>query len=236
MKPTTSHSLLLLAVFLFTTAGSVLAQSRGGCTPECDLEIIVDTQTKERKLSQASDTSIAFYTANYNLVPFKPGVTVSMTIAIESGCQLGEIEWLKDDVLVDTGRTLATTEPGKYVVNVTYDVLWYTWTATESIELEYSEPAPTATSVTELLDPRRGTFKVFPNPATGRITMDLNKLEYSNGTALLYDLYGRVVWQATLAAEMPYRKTISVAHLPKGVYQLAIQTYNQMDRQTVIVQ
>ena len=62
--------------------------------------------------------------------------------------------------------------------------------------------------------------QVYPNPATEKITVEMTK-GFPAGQAILHDLGGRVVLQATLPVEQSQLR-LPVYHLPPGIYFLAL--------------
>ncbi|MEM1357826.1 MAG: T9SS type A sorting domain-containing protein, partial [Bacteroidota bacterium] len=77
-----------------------------------------------------------------------------------------------------------------------------------------------------ILGAAAGAMWVYPNPSTGRFTVDLSEVSISfqeAGELRLVDRYGRTVWTRSLAPRQP-TPPIELSQRPAGVYLLTLVT------------
>ena len=74
---------------------------------------------------------------------------------------------------------------------------------------------------------------IFPNPSDGNFSLFLQDADALPKTALLVDLWGRIVWEFSIddeAQEIPCRTS-----LPTGIYFLCVESGNEVWREQVVV-
>lgn len=77
------------------------------------------------------------------------------------------------------------------------------------------------------------SFRIFPNPGNGRFSLILNQA--ADGDVDVVDLMGRKVWSSKLSADMTTYE-INLTSLPKGIYNLSIQTGKAVQSRKIILE
>jgi hypothetical protein len=67
-------------------------------------------------------------------------------------------------------------------------------------------------------------IRLYPNPANNKLHLELNREEFINGTILIIDPVGQVVYSNVLTST---KGTIPIAHLSSGLYVLQYNFNNQ---------
>lgn len=62
-------------------------------------------------------------------------------------------------------------------------------------------------------------LRLYPNPSTGSITIDLGNTPYKSGTISVYDMSGKVIYQQPLSSNTQ-QITLTLPNIPSGVYQV----------------
>lgn len=62
-------------------------------------------------------------------------------------------------------------------------------------------------------------LRLYPNPSTGSITIDLGNTPYKSGTISVYDMSGKVIYQQPLSSNTQ-QITLTLPNIPTGVYQV----------------
>ncbi len=75
-------------------------------------------------------------------------------------------------------------------------------------------------------------ISIYPNPAHDNITISLQKI-YNTAGAVVYDIYGRSVWQQTLAGNTAI---IPLQQLPRGQYIIDLLLDGQHYRQKIVAE
>lgn len=79
-----------------------------------------------------------------------------------------------------------------------------------------------------------GIFKVYPNPSSETLVVDLSGLKSSVITFEIIDILGKVVWSKQ--ADETLLQNISISQLPSGNYSLQIQTQKGIVTQKIVKQ
>ena len=74
-------------------------------------------------------------------------------------------------------------------------------------------------------------FRVFPNPASNNLTVDLGDLNGDNTTIKLYDLSHKLILEKQSTSTI----MLDVSGYAKGMYLVEISTYDQVYRSQVII-
>ncbi len=97
---------------------------------------------------------------------------------------------------------------------------------------EYS-PIRTAT----LKGSNNWNVNIYPNPVRTTFTVSISSEVNENGTMYLYDIYGRLVHQMSIAiAAGTQQHTVQRSSLPAGVYYLQLQTSQNTYSQQIVLQ
>lgn len=78
----------------------------------------------------------------------------------------------------------------------------------------------------------KNTIIIYPNPATGDITVEINGLEENTGDIIyLYDQMGRLV---QTYSEVTFSNTLNLSGLPSGIYFMVIKLKNRISKWSII--
>jgi hypothetical protein len=78
-------------------------------------------------------------------------------------------------------------------------------------------------------------FRVFPNPASGTVSIEWASPLPEPAYLQLFDLRGQLLYQAVLAAGVQQR-SLSVEQLPAGLYLLQVQGHGLRYREKIAIQ
>jgi hypothetical protein len=98
------------------------------------------------------------------------------------------------------------------------------------------KPAPGQNDETGMSDTKfnlEESFKVFPNPSTGQFSLKL--AQHIEGHVDVIDLMGRKVWSAKLSVERSNYE-LDLTTLPKGIYNLSVQTGKTVQSRKIILE
>jgi hypothetical protein len=77
------------------------------------------------------------------------------------------------------------------------------------------------------------TFNIFPNPSTGKFSLVLG--QSVEGNVGVIDLMGRKVWSSKLSTDKTNYE-IDLTSLPKGIYNLSVQTGKNVQSRKVVIE
>ena len=77
-------------------------------------------------------------------------------------------------------------------------------------------------------------FRMYPNPSTGIITVDVADLNLANGTLNVFNTQGQLLYSADIQAGN-LQKTFDFSSLPNGNYYLQLRLGNKQSRQAFLI-
>ncbi|MEL7122150.1 MAG: T9SS type A sorting domain-containing protein, partial [Bacteroidota bacterium] len=131
-----------------------------------------------------------------------------------------------------TGTFIAPTETG------TYEIFWaddFNFTCADAKE-NYGNLGKTAiatltvtmVSSQENIEALSTIAKVYPNPATDLLTVEIQNGSLQDMKLSIINLMGQQVLSEVYTRDLSARKELNIDHLPKGTYYLQIQTADKM--------
>jgi hypothetical protein len=82
--------------------------------------------------------------------------------------------------------------------------------------------------------PKSANIRIYPNPTNGQLTIELNNNFAPNTQVLIYDICGKLVLSETLSSAQNTH-TLTLGHLPSGVYMLHLRNNGLNLVQKVVV-
>lgn len=80
------------------------------------------------------------------------------------------------------------------------------------------------------------SFQIFPNPASERVTFDVNLNGSQDLEVSIFDIAGRLVFSEQVQNIDAYTRTIGVGDFPAGVYELKLQNGRQVASKSFIIE
>jgi len=81
---------------------------------------------------------------------------------------------------------------------------------------------PSVASGMEILNSFNAIMKIYPNPATGTLNLDINTVDRINGSINVFDALGRKISEEKIDLLGLMNKQINVSSFPVGIYTLQI--------------
>ncbi|MEN7549086.1 alpha-amylase family glycosyl hydrolase [Rapidithrix thailandica] len=97
------------------------------------------------------------------------------------------------------------------------------------------EVTATAPLITGLKDDLSGFAKVYPNPASNLLTIAMDKHSTQTTEVRITDLFGRTLFEKVFTEVKRKEYTLSVNHLPSGLYFIHLEQGEQSGRERVLV-
>ncbi|OFX71745.1 MAG: hypothetical protein A2X12_09005, partial [Bacteroidetes bacterium GWE2_29_8] len=113
-----------------------------------------------------------------------------------------------------------------YEIDASQNIVW-TYTAGGTVSKAFRYTADYVTGVTETIVPKK-QINIYPNPTTGTITIDgtFNQNDY---VISIYNVTGQLLLRKSNS------KTINIGNLDKGVYNVQIETENEVINKRIIL-
>ncbi len=89
----------------------------------------------------------------------------------------------------------------------------------------------TTTSITSIQDAT--SFSIYPNPADGNFTIELNNNHFNNAGITIYDMMGRTIYQSTITNKL---SSINLSNQPKGIYLVKLQVDNIVNTARLVIE
>jgi hypothetical protein len=158
----------------------------------------------------------------------------SFTFTVSCGGTYNQYQWYKGNSIIPTATSTSYTIPslqqsddGSYTCAVTNTVVTGLTIYSRPIKLHVS----TLTDVDEL---NNAGLKVYPNPTSDIINIELNENVGKDNKIDVRDIYGRIVLQKNWIDGS--RHQLDLKQLPKGMYFIRIQNNNKSYIEKVIIQ
>lgn len=193
-------------IFCETTTGSCSVNSN-------PFQVVVQPLYKDTiSATICSNEQYFVGSASYNTAG-----TITDTLVSVSGC----------DSIVTLNLTVLDTAFYEFWITDTS----YTWnTITYSVSGNYTQTLASANgcdsvvtlhlTITTGIENNKNTIAVFPNPAQDVIHIDFTRLPESNMDVFIFDIYGRIVYNATLSKQ---QNTIDISGLASGEYFIEVR-------------
>jgi hypothetical protein len=116
----------------------------------------------------------------------------------------------------------------------TYFVIISTWSPPQTVDylLNLSWESGSAVENADLMS----SLNVYPNPTTGKFTVNINNPEAADMTIELVNISGQVVYRNEVKAAYSYNEDIDASTFAKGVYYLKVNNGNGVKIEKVVVQ
>lgn len=92
------------------------------------------------------------------------------------------------------------------------------------------------TSVKEYIFTNTTNFKVYPNPSSGEIYVNIDFPERKNGTVEIYDINGKKIFNYQIKQQTAEGLNIDFSKLPKGMYIAILRAGNEINTQKFILE
>ncbi len=110
---------------------------------------------------------------------------------------------------------------------------WYWLSSIPMIRMNMGTPW-TTTSINETAF--EGSFKVYPNPTNGKITIDLRNTTTDNYTITVSNILGEKVYATSTFVKGTFKQEIDLSNFGKGVYLLNISNSNTTITERIVVE
>lgn len=151
---------------------------------------------------------------------------VGTTVTLDAGAGYAAYLWSDNS----TNQTLDVTANGTYSVLVTdangcqnFDAI-----AVDFITCQGSYPARNHGNT--------GNFGVYPNPTTGSIHIDINRIKDEVVVVNVTDILGHTVLFVKEKAENSYRRTLDLNHLTPGIYMMKVEYGSEINTVRIVKQ
>ena len=191
---------------------------------------IVQPGTSTNYNVQVTDTNGCIGRDSVNVLvyasPSKPMITLSNDTLFVIGGYAG-YQWIFNGVPVAsaTDTFFVVSQMGEYAVEVTNDD-----GCTSKSDERFVDP----TGIHLLKDVAQ--IKVYPNPASNTLWVQIESKELLKPTIRLLAINGASIWEETRASQFHHLVAIPIDHLAKGLYLLEIRTLEGNTWQRVVVE
>ena len=146
-----------------------------------------------------------------NPAPVKPSITATGTILISSE-QAFSYQWFLDSVAVNgaTSQAYIATQSGHYSVRIT----------TASGCSSTSDPMYIGITGVGQVASSEKFFQVFPNPATGNVSLSFHHANTEAYRLDILDITGHLVYSSRIEASNKTPHLLSLGYLPAGFYMI----------------
>jgi PKD repeat protein len=146
-----------------------------------------------------------------NPAPVKPSITATGTILISSQ-QAFSYQWFRDSIAVNgaTSQAYIATQSGHYTVRIT----------TSAGCSSTSDPMYIGVTGISQVSSSENFFQVFPNPATGNVSLSFHHANTESYRLDILDIAGHLVYTSRIEANNKTPHLLSLGYLPAGFYMI----------------
>jgi hypothetical protein len=144
-----------------------------------------------------------------NPAPVKPLITATGSILICSQ-QAFAYQWFLDAVVIPGANSQAyiATQTGNYTVQI----------STQAGCSSLSDPMYIGLTGIGQVNASNSFFQVFPNPATGNVSLSFHNENTTEYKLEILDITGKMVYSANILASSKTPHLLSLGYLPAGFY------------------
>ncbi len=146
-----------------------------------------------------------------------------------------ELAWFLDGILIEDAEatTLCATTSGSYTLLVTDTQTGCQSSYTDTLAYNPSIENCNLSNITAVI---LDELQIFPNPTSNELSIQFSQTKPVNISLELIDILGRVHQKQLLPSENEVSLTLSLAHLPKGIYWLKLMDGKRYSTYKVVKQ